>query len=62
MYRPFKHEMQQISGRMKLDLSKAVSHQTIYAYIKKDKRNGGELFKLLPHRGKKYKYGVGRTH
>jgi IS30 family transposase len=46
-----------ISGRMKINLGKSISHETIYRYIKADKLNGGKLFKLLAHRGKKYKYG-----
>ena len=49
-----------ISGRMKIDLGKTISHETIYQYIKHDKCNGGKLFKLLPHRGKKYRYGAAK--
>jgi IS30 family transposase len=46
-----------ISGRMKRDISgKIISFKTIYRYIWEDKANGGTLYKLLPHRGKKYKY------
>ena len=48
---------EQISGRMKIDLRKSVSHETIYKYIKCDKRQGGKLFKLLAHQGRKYRYG-----
>jgi len=48
---------EQISGRMKIEIKKSVSHETIYKYIKADKGNGGKLFKLLSHQGKKYKYG-----
>jgi len=47
---------EQISGRMKKDLKKSISHETIYQYIYQDKLKGGSLFKLLPHQGKKYKY------
>lgn len=50
-----------ISGRMKIDIKKSVSHETIYRYIKHDKRHGGKLFKLLPHQGKKYRYGSNRS-
>lgn len=52
---------EQISGRMKLDIRKSISHVTIYEYIKHDKRNDGELFKLLAHQGKKYRYGSSRN-
>ena len=48
---------EQISGRMKSDLDISISHVSIYAYIWKDKANGGKLYKLLPHQGKAYKYG-----
>lgn len=48
---------EQISGRMNMDIRKSISHETIYKYIKHDKCNGGTLFKLLAHQGKKYKYG-----
>jgi IS30 family transposase len=48
---------EQISGRMIKDVKVKISHKTIYKYIYKDRDNGGKLFKLLPHRGKKYKYG-----
>ena len=50
---------EQISGRMKIDINKSMCHETIYSYIRRDKRNGGKLFKLLAHKGKKYKYGSG---
>lgn len=48
---------EQIAGRMKIDLGKSISHETIYKYVRFDKHMGGNLFKLLPHRGKKYRYG-----
>jgi IS30 family transposase len=48
---------EQISGRMKKDMGKSISHETIYSFIKQDRRKGGKLFKLLSHQGKKYKYG-----
>lgn len=37
---------------MKLEIGKKVSHQTIYSYIKHDRRNHGTLYKLLAHHGK----------
>jgi transposase, IS30 family len=49
---------EQISGRIKIDIGKFISHETIYKYIKVDKANGGKLFKSLPHKGKKYRYGA----
>jgi IS30 family transposase len=51
---------EQISGRMQIDIKQSVSHQTIYAFILDDKANGGNLYKRLPHQGKKYKYGSGK--
>jgi len=48
---------EQISGRLLNQFKIQISFQTIYEYIKNDKAKGGKLFKLLPHRGKKYKYG-----
>jgi transposase, IS30 family len=51
---------EQISGRMKIDMGKTISHETIYSYIRHDKSTGGALFKMLPHKGKKYKYGSGK--
>lgn len=47
---------EQISGRLKRKKLKAISHQTIYNYVRCDKANGGKLYKLLPHKGKKYYY------
>ena len=46
---------EQISGRMKMDIGKKLSHQTIYSYIKHDRGNHGKLYKLLAHHGKSYK-------
>lgn len=46
-----------ISGRIKKDLKKSISFKTIYRYIWYSKFLGEQLHKLLPHNGKKYKYG-----
>jgi IS30 family transposase len=46
-----------ISGRMKQKKKNFVSCKTLYRYIWQDKADGGSLYKSLPHRGKKYKYG-----
>ena len=51
---------EQISGRMPIDIGKSISHETIYQYIKSDKRNDGKLFRLLARRGKKYRYGASK--
>lgn len=47
---------EQISGRLKRDTNHHISYKTIYNYIREDKLNGGKIFKLLPHQGKRYKY------
>lgn len=46
-----------ISGRMKKMIGHKISFRTLYRYIWQDKAEGGTLYKLLPHHGKKYKYG-----
>lgn len=46
-----------IAGRIKKDLKKSISFKTIYRYIWHSKLSGDKLYKLLPHHGKKYKYG-----
>lgn len=38
---------EQISGRLKRDRKLSISHETIYQYIWKDKKLGGELYKHL---------------
>ena len=44
---------EQISGRLKLE-ERLISHESIYRYIRKDKKNGGSLYKKLRRKGKKY--------
>ncbi len=44
---------EQISGRLKLE-GTAISHETIYQYVWRDKRSGGQLYKHLRHHGKRY--------
>jgi IS30 family transposase len=44
-----------ISGELALKRDVKVSESTIYRYIKSDKLKGGNLYELLPHRGKPYK-------
>jgi IS30 family transposase len=45
---------EQISGALKLE-GLQVSHEWIYQYIYRDKRQGGERYKFLRRSGKKYK-------
>lgn len=45
---------EQISGRMKKDMSITVVHETIYRYIYANKANRGKLYKYLRHKNKKY--------
>lgn len=43
---------QQISNHLKKEAIFSISHQTIYRYIAKDRKNGGKLYKFLRHSGK----------
>lgn len=53
---------EQISGRMVLDgIEPVVSHETIYQYLMKDKKEGGELYKYLRHKNKVYKKRYGSS-
>jgi len=45
---------EQLIGRMKLDINKSISHETIYQFIYTNKANGGLLYKHLRHKNKKY--------
>jgi IS30 family transposase len=45
---------EQLIGRMKLDINKTISHETIYQFIYANKANGGMLYKHLRHKNKKY--------
>jgi IS30 family transposase len=38
----------------------SVSHTTIYRHIRRDRIAGGQLYKNLRHRGKKYNYKSGK--
>ncbi len=49
----------QISGYLKKHENIAISHETIYKWIRKDKQNGGELYKHCRHRLKHRKRPVG---
>ena len=50
---------QQITGRMKLEGKSTVSHETIYRIIRKDKEQGGTLYKHTRHKLKHRKRPVG---
>ncbi len=44
----------QLSGRLKSS-GTSISYESIYKFIREDKESGGELYKQLRHRGKRYK-------
>jgi IS30 family transposase len=50
---------QQITGRLKLKNMPAISHETIYKIIRKDKADGGVLYKHTRHKLKHRKRPVG---
>jgi IS30 family transposase len=54
---------EQISGWLKIHhIGQAVSHETIYKHVWKNKQQGGPLYKQLRHHGKKYnKRGSGKA-
>ena len=49
----------QISGYLKKQENIAVSHETIYKWIRRDKQNGGDLYKHCRHKLKHRKRPVG---
>jgi len=53
---------EQISGRLKIDGLISLHHETIYQYILRDKKNGGELYKHLRHQNKTYRKRYGSAH
>ena len=46
---------EEISAHLKNKLNINISYELIYQYLVFDRAQGGELYKLLPHRGEKYK-------
>lgn len=44
---------EQISGRLKRE-GINISHESIYQFVWRDKRKGGQIYRLLRHQGKKY--------
>jgi len=53
---------EQIAGRLKLEGLVNLHHETIYQYILKDKKAGGELFLHLRHQNKTYRKRYGGGH
>jgi IS30 family transposase len=57
---------EQIAGRLRDDFaddaSMRISHETVYAWIRRDKRDGGDWWKCLrqSHRKRRKRYGSGR--
>jgi len=51
---------EQIEGRLKLENKPSVSHETIYKMIRKDKSDGGTLYKHTRHKLKRRKRPVGK--
>jgi len=46
---------EQIAGRSKIDGIPCVSHECIYQYVWKNKKEGGKLYTHLRHKGRKYR-------
>ena len=46
---------EEISAHLKDKFNIHISYELIYQYLDFDRKQGGELYKLLPHRGDKYK-------
>jgi IS30 family transposase len=54
LIREKKRSPEQISGRLRELHNVSISHESMYQYIWKNKKAGGDLYKNLRHRGKKY--------
>ncbi len=54
-YLSLKYSPEQITGRLRKEGKPMVSHECIYQYIWKDKRNGGVLYKHLRRQGRRYR-------
>lgn len=54
---------EQVAGRLKREGGVSLHHETIYQYILRDKRAGGDLYKHLRHQNKTYRkrYGSPRN-
>ncbi|WP_176488044.1 hypothetical protein [Candidatus Regiella insecticola] len=44
-----------ISGELRTNENILISKNTIYRYLQQDRKNGGILYRQLPHSGKPYK-------
>ena len=53
---------EQIAGRLKHEGLIELHHETIYQYILKDKKSGGDLYKHLRHQNKTYRKRYGAAH
>jgi IS30 family transposase len=53
---------EQISGYAKRWRLFSISHERIYQFILKDKKNGGDLYKHLRHKSKKYRRRYGSNY
>ena len=51
---------EQISGRLALENRKTVSHETIYRWLLRDQKSGGQLYLFLRHKCKKYRKRYGK--
>lgn len=51
---------EQVSGRLKQEGKKSVSHETIYRFLLTDKASGGELYTHLRHQAKRYRKRYGK--
>jgi transposase, IS30 family len=53
----------QISGRLKLEKKNGVSHETIYKYVQRDRKTGGNLYLSLRHgkRRRKKRFSIPRV-
>lgn len=51
----------QLSGDLKDNYAINISHETIYKFIWKDQKTGGDLYKNLRHRAKKYNKRSGKA-
>ena len=55
LYLKKKYSPEQIHGRFKLEGKQMVSHECIYQYIWKDKKQGGSLYSYLRTQGQRYR-------
>ena len=51
---------EQISGRLLIEKKVSLCHETIYQYVLRNKRNGGDLYRYLRHQSNPYRKRYGR--